>query len=211
VAVENDANVAVLGEARYGKGAGHRSCAFIGLGTGVGFGLVRDNKLYEGDTEFGHHVIDFRENAEQCTCIPEEQGGKKGCFEAYASATALIRDIKRAMMADRNSLMWQHCQGFIDTVTPKTAFDCAEQGDKTANAVVDNYVRAVGVGATNAVNSYDPEVLVIGGGVSNQGEKLIKPVQQFVSANKYPTGKDVKVLQAHEKAGLVGAASLVER
>ena len=128
--VSNDANVAALGEAMFGTGKDYRDVIFITLGTGVGGGVIIDNKLFEGylskGAELGHMVINV--DGELCGC------GRRGCMEAYCSATALIRDTKRAMQADKESAMWQYVGGDPEKVDGKTAFSCSKKGDgKTRN------------------------------------------------------------------------------
>ena len=133
VKITNDANAAALGENKFGGGKGHDSMVMITLGTGVGSGIVIDGKLFEGNkgagAELGHMVI--REGGEQCSC------GRRGCFEAYASATALIRDTRRAMEAHKDSKMWE--VGSLDAVDGKTAFTYLDT-DPYAKEVVDGYI-----------------------------------------------------------------------
>jgi len=150
----------------------------------------------------GHSVIVA--GGEQCTC------GRKGCLEAYASATALIRDTKRAMQNNPNSLMWEI--GSLDKVDGKTAFDYADK-DADAKAVVDNYIEKLGVGLTNIANEFRPEVIMLGGGVCAQGDNLIVPLQAFVDKEIYAgsKGPQVKLLIATlgNDAGLLGACALL--
>ena len=164
-----------------------------------------DGKLFEGTrsagAELGHAVI--MAGGEQCTC------GRKGCFEAYASATALIRDTKRAMEADKSSKMWEI--GGLDKVTGKTPFDYCDK-DATAKKVVDNYIMMLGTGLTNLANEFRPEAIILGGGVCAQGETLVKPLQAFLDREIFAgeKGPQVKLLIATlgNKAGLLGAAAL---
>ena len=175
------------------------------LGTGVGSGIVIDGKLFEGNrsagAELGHSVIVA--GGEQCTC------GRKGCLETYASATALIRDTKRAMQANKDSKMWEI--GALDNVTGKTAFDYKDV-DESAKQVVENYIEKLGVGITNVANEYRPEAIILGGGVCAQGDTLIKPLQEFLDREIYAgsKGPQVKLLTAtlENGAGLLGAAAL---
>ena len=131
----NDANAAALGESFAGAAKSYPSSVFITLGTGVGGGIILDNVLFEGNrsagAEIGHMVI--RMGGEKCTC------GRKGCFEAYASATALIRQTRNAMAKDKTSKLWEICPNPED-VNGKTAFDGMRAGDKTAEKVVKNYI-----------------------------------------------------------------------
>lgn len=205
VKIANDANVAALGEAKFGCGKEYNDTVMLTLGTGVGGGIIIDGKLFEGNrsagAELGHSVIVA--GGEQCTC------GRKGCLEAYASATALIRDTKRAMLADKNSKMWEI--GDIEKVTGKTAFDYMDI-DQSAKAVVDNYIEKLGTGLVNVANEFRPEAIMLGGGVCAQGDTLIKPLQAFVNKEIFAgdKGPQVKVITAMlgNSAGLLGAAAL---
>lgn len=205
VKIANDANVAALGETKFGCGKAYKNTVMLTLGTGVGSGIIIDGKLFEGNrsagAELGHSVIVA--GGEQCTC------GRKGCLEAYASATALIRDTKRAMLVDKESQMW--VIGDIEKVTGKTAFDY-RNCDKSAKIVVDNYIEKLGVGITNIANVFRPEAVILGGGVCAQGEKLIQPLQEFVDNEIFAgeKGPQVKILTARlgNSAGLLGAVAL---
>ena len=127
IKVSNDANVAALGETMFGVGRMYSNTIFITLGTGVGGGIIIDNKLYEGNeskgAELGHMVLVV--DGEQCTC------GRRGCMEAYCSASALIRETKNAMTAHPESDMWKFSRT-LDDVDGRTAFECSKQGDKAA-------------------------------------------------------------------------------
>lgn len=206
VKLGNDANVAALGETKFGSGKVYQNTVFVTLGTGVGGGVIIEGKLFEGvrsaGAELGHTVI--KAGGERCSC------GRRGCLEAYASATALIRDTKRAMQKNLNSKMW--ASGSLDKVTGKTAFDYYNT-DKTAKTVVDKYIKMLGVGLTNFANEFRPEAILLGGGVCAQGDSLIKPLQKIVNQEIFagPRGPQVQVLKAtlENDAGLLGAAALV--
>lgn len=205
VKLTNDANAAAWGEAKFGAGKKYKDSILITLGTGVGGGIVIDGKLFEGGnsagTEIGHTVI--VENGESCTC------GRKGCLEAYASATAIIRQTRNAMEANRNSAMWNTYT--LETVTGKTAFEYAET-DITAKSVVDNYVSHLACGITNLVNIFRPQVIMLGGGVSNQKENLTRPLQKILDKELFAgqSYAPVKIVTASlgNKAGAFGAAAL---
>ena len=205
VKLANDANVAALGETKFGCGKDYENTILITLGTGVGGGIVIDGKLFEGyrsaGAELGHAVLMV--GGEQCTC------GRKGCFEAYASATALIRDTKRAMQADISSKMWEI--GGLDKVTGKTPFDYYDT-DSSAKAVVDKYITMLGAGLTNLANEFRPEAIILGGGVCAQGDTLVKPLQEILDKEIFAgeKGPQVKLLIATlgNNAGLLGAAAL---
>ena len=205
VRIGNDANVAALGETKFGAGRAYRSTVMFTLGTGVGGGIVIDGKLFEGNrsagAELGHSVIVA--GGEPCTC------GRRGCLEAYASATALIRDTKRAMEAHPDSRMWEI--GALDAVTGKTAFDYAET-DAAAAEVVRNYIEKLGVGLTNACNELRPEAILLGGGVCAQGDALIKPLRELVEreiyGGRHGPAVDILVAELQNSAGILGAAAL---
>ena len=205
VKLANDANVAALGETKFGCGKAYDNTILVTLGTGVGGGIVIDGKLFEGyrsaGAELGHAVLMV--GGEQCTC------GRKGCFEAYASATALIRDTKRAMEADKSSKMWEI--GGLDEVTGKTPFDYYD-ADESAKAVVDRYITMLGAGLTNLANEFRPEAIILGGGVCAQGDALLKPLQAFLDREIFAgeKGPRVQLLIATlgNNAGLLGAAAL---
>ena len=206
VKIANDANVAALGEARFGCGKDYKTTVFLTLGTGVGGGIVIDGKLYEGNrsagAEMGHSVIVA--GGERCTC------GRRGCLEAYASATALIRDTKRAMEAHPESELWKI--GSIENVNGKTAFDYKDT-DPTARAVVDNYLEMLTVGIANIANELRPEAVILGGGVCAQGKALTEPLTRLLAREIYGAdrGPKVEILIATlgNSAGLLGAAALL--
>ena len=206
VKIANDANVATLAEVKFGAARNRRNVIMLTLGTGVGGGIVANGQLIEGNlsvgAELGHSVIAM--GGERCTC------GRRGCLEAYASATALIRDTKRAMQTHPDSKMWEI--GSLDAVTGKTAFDY-KNSDKYAKEVVDNYIGALATGITNFGNIFRPEVVLLGGGVCAQGDELIKPLQELVNREIFAgdAGPEVKVLIATlgNTAGTLGAASLL--
>ena len=208
VYIENDANAAALGEVMAGAARGASKSVCITLGTGVGGGIVLDGKIYSGSNyagaELGHMVIVV--DGEPCTC------GRYGCWETYASATALIRQTKAAMEADRDSLMWKQVSGDINKVDGRVCFEAAKQGDATAQAVVDQYVKYLACGLSNVINIFQPDILCVGGGVCNQGENLLAPVRKLIEDERYSkySAKQTKlcVAQLGNDAGIVGAACL---
>ncbi|MGN0467506.1 MAG: ROK family protein, partial [Acutalibacteraceae bacterium] len=207
--LENDANCAALGEALAGAGKGKRSFVAITLGTGVGSGYILDGKLVTGCNdaggEFGHFVINF--DGEMCNC------GRRGCWERYASATALVNQTKAAMEKDKDSLMWEKCDGKIENVSGRTAFDCMRQGDKTAKEVVDNYIKYVAIGTINVINALQPDLICFGGGISNEKENLLTPLRAYIDEFRYSryadTQTEVCSAVLGNDAGIIGAA-LVE-
>ena len=206
VKIGNDANVAALGEVKFGAARNYSSAIMITLGTGVGGGIVIDGKLVEGNlgagAELGHTVIVH--GGEQCSC------GRRGCFEAYSSATALIRDTRRAMEAHLDSKMWEI--GTLDAVNGKTVFDYAPV-DAYAKEVLDSYIEHLACGLINYANIFRPEVILLGGGVCAQGDNLIKPLQAIMDKEIYAGDKGPRVpiliAELENSAGLLGAAALL--
>ena len=204
--VTNDANAAALGESFCGAGKTHVNSVLVTLGTGVGGGIVSERRLFEGGysagVEIGHTVI--KVGGEKCTC------GRRGCFETYCSATALIRETKRAMLKDKNSKMWELCGGDLEKVDGKTAFDGKRAGDKTATRVVKKYTEYLAEGIANLANVFRPEAVLIGGGISAEGEYLLKPLRKVLDkkifgGNDY-AHVDVKIASLKNDAGICGAA-----
>ena len=207
VRLGNDADCAALGEIAGGSAQSVQSAVMITIGTGVGGGFIANRRIFDGwaggGTEPGHLTLVF--DGEDCGC------GKKGCFEAYASASALIRQTKAAMAANPHSLLWQTAQS-LDAVTAKTPFDAAELGDETAMAVLDQFLEYLACGIGGIVNLMRPEAVIIGGGVSAQGEVLLAPLREKL--NKYcyapeliPLPRVVTAALGND-AGIIGAALL---
>ncbi len=203
IAVENDANAAAYGEYAV-NGNGAESFVAITLGTGIGGGVVLNNQILRGCNgaggELGHISMVF--NGEPCTC------GKAGCWEAYASVTALIRQTKAAIEANPDSLMAKKAAE-EGKVSGRTAFDAAKAGDAAAQKVVDAYLTYAAEGIVSIINIFQPEVLVIGGGISREGDYLLKPIQEY--AKKYVYGApycrtELKIASLFNDAGIIGAA-----
>lgn len=208
VYLDNDANCAALGEAVAGAGKGVSGFVAITLGTGVGSGIIIDGKIVTGVNfaagEMGHMVITV--DGEQCNC------GRRGCWERYASATALIAQTKDAMRHNQNSLMWQLVNDNIDTVSGRTAFDAMKKGDVAAEKVVSRYIYYVSAGIINIINALQPEILCIGGGISHEGENLLAPIRKHVERERYSiyATKQTKICAAElgNDAGIIGSALL---
>ena len=206
--LENDANAAAYGEYVAGAGKGTNNFMMITLGTGVGGGIIFDGKLYSGSNyagaELGHVVISM--DGEMCSC------GRQGCWEAYASATALIRQTKQAMIKYPESIMWKLCGNDINAVNGLTAFEAMRQGDSAGKAVVDKYIYYIAVGIANNINIFQPDVICIGGGVSKEGDNLIIPIKEFVNGDNFARNIDkkaeIKTATLGNDAGIIGAAYL---
>lgn len=207
VFIENDANCAALGEAYAGCGNGAKDFVAVTLGTGVGSGVIIGGKIVNGVNyaggECGHMVIVV--DGEQCSC------GRKGCWEAYASATALIRQTKKAMEEYPDSLMHKLAKE-EGKVSGRTAFDAMRLGDIAGIKVVDDYIKYVACGLINIVNALQPEIICIGGGICNEGETLMKPLRRFAQSERYSIHSKIqtKIVKAElgNDAGVIGAALL---
>ena len=205
----NDADCAALGEAYAGATKEVSDSVMITIGTGIGGGIIINKKIYNGFNncggELGHIVI--VSGGEQCGC------GRKGCWEAYGSATALIRQTKAAIVANPESQLAKLVDGDVEKVDGKTAFDAMRAGCPVGMAVVEKYVEYFSTGITNIINIFQPEMLVIGGGVSREGQPLIDMIMKHVSAERYgetnglpKTTLCTAVLD--NDAGIIGAAAL---
>lgn len=207
--IGNDANVAALGEFMVIEDKNVENMIAITLGTGVGGGIIINKKIYEGFNgaagELGHFQMQV-DDGEQCTC------GRCGCWEAYASVTALIRQTKRAIEKNPDCEMAKSINGDINNVGGKTSFDFSKKGDKVANEVVDNYIRYIAEGIVSVINIFQPEVLVIGGAISKEGDYLLNPIKAKVGEQLYSRGltqqTDIRIAKLGNDAGIIGAALL---
>lgn len=208
--MDNDANCAALGEAKAGAGNGVNDFIAITLGTGVGSGVVTNGKILSGANyaaaEMGHMVIVV--DGVKCTC------GRHGCWESYASATALISQTREMMRHEQDSLMWGLCDDDINKVNGRTAFDGMRAGDAAAKKVVDRYIYYVACGLINAINIFQPEIICIGGGISHEGETLLEPLRRHIRRERYSmyskTQTRICVAKLGNDAGIIGAALLDE-
>lgn len=206
VYIENDANAAAIGEYIAGAGKDARIFVAVTLGTGVGSGIIINGNVFSGSNyaggELGHTCIEM--NGEMCKC------GNYGCWEAYASATALIRQTKYAMKRYPSSKMWELCQNRLEKVTGKTAFDAMRIGDEVGKMVVNTYCEYVAVGISNIINTFQPDIICIGGGIANQGDTLLEPVKKIANGNDHARSlkrkTDIRIAQLGNDAGVIGAA-----
>ena len=205
--LENDANCAAVGEWLCGAGRGTQQFIVVTLGTGVGGGLILNGKLYSGSGmvgEVGHMVI--QHGGAPCNC------GRRGCWEAYASATGLIRMTREAMEAHPESLL-HTVAAQNGCVEGRTAFDAAVQGDETALGLCRDYVSYLAAGVTNLINILQPKAVAIGGGVAAAPDGLLLiPLREIVERECYPrhTGQLPRIVRAElgNDAGIIGAALL---
>lgn len=205
--VENDANAAVIAEVAAGSAKGCNDALMITLGTGVGGGAYLGGKIYAGynyaGLEVGHMVV--RVNGKPCNC------GRKGCFERYAAATALIELTKEAMENNPDSALWKICPD-ISRVNAKTAFDGWRESDPVATEVVNTYIKDLARGVINLINIFQPEILTIGGGVSNEKDTLIALLKPYIDEEDYARNArertKIVIAKFRNDAGIIGAAML---
>ncbi|MBE5766292.1 MAG: ROK family protein [Clostridiales bacterium] len=204
---DNDATVAGLAESVAGVSAGVKNSVFITLGTGVGGAIIIDGKPYSGangvGSEVGHMITVI--DGEPCTC------GNSGCWERYASATAIIRMGREVAEKKPAGSIARAVGGDLSRITAKTIFDLAKEGDPDATELFNRYVYYLCVGIVNIINCVDPEVLVIGGGVSKAGDFLLNAVRAklpsmvFYKAMPYAR---IELATLGNDAGIIGAAML---
>ncbi len=207
VYLANDANAAAYAEALWGVGCGSSTLVALTLGTGVGGGIVINGRIWDGfngfAAEIGHMIIDA--GGRECAC------GKRGCLEAYCSATALIRESRRMMSLYRDSRMWELVGGDISRLDGRVPFDAAREGDYAANSVVNSFIESLACGVSNIINIFQPSVVCIGGGISGQGDALIVPLCDRVRRLSFghANGRtEVVAAKFKNDAGIIGAALL---
>ncbi len=201
--LENDGNCAAYGEYIAGAGKETNSFIMVTLGTGVGGGVIVSGRFVPF-AEIGHIIINF--NGEKCVC------GKNGCWETYASASALIKQTRKAMAEHPESVMWEICQKDLFAVTGKTAFDAMRMGDTTAGGVVSKYIEYISVGVSSLIDIFSPDMVCIGGGISKEGETLVAPVKKYIKAQYDELQSEcqtkIRTAQLGNDAGIIGAAFL---
>lgn len=210
VEMTNDANAAALGESTFGSGKDYENVVMLTLGTGVGSGIILNKKIYDGNlhqgAEIGHMVI--KTNGRKCGC------GRRGCLEAYASATALIKIAEEELKKNKDTLMHEIAKdmGKIDARIP---FIAAKKGDKVGVRIIRNYVRDLSEGILNICNIFRPEAVILSGGVANEGEYLLEKIRIYLKKNNYGMINspfvDVRQAVLGYDSGKIGAACLVLR
>ena len=207
IKIANDANAAAYGEAVAGAARGSANSIMVTLGTGVGGGIILDNKIFTGFNhgagEIGHIVIEI--DGAQCGC------GRKGCWEAYSSATALIRmtkeKIEECEKTGRYTVMSR-----AEHISGRTACDAMRAGDEAAKEVYDKYVKYLATGIANLINIFQPEIISLGGGVSNEGQSLIDALMPIINKEQYGTGflttAKIRIAELGNDAGMIGAAMM---
>jgi glucokinase len=206
VEIGNDANLAALGEQRWGAARGVADMAYITLSTGVGAGVILNNQLVLGlhglATEVGHTVMDL--NADWT------HAGVPGSFEGLASGTAIGRLAQQKLRKGHSSRMLELAGGDISAVSAKEVSDAAQQGDSLALEIVACVARAIGLGFVNVFHLFDPAVIVVGGSVSLMGDILFEPIRQTVQQYVMPPYRGRPIVRAAlgDDSGLLGAAAL---
>ena len=209
VRVDNDANLAALGEYLL-SGSDVRSFVMVTLGTGIGAGIILDGNIYRGinfaEGELGHMSIAF--DGRRCNC------GRRGCFEAYASASALMGQIKRQMGRERDSLLWKLTEGNKKNINGKKFFQAVEQKDNVACKILDRYTDYLAEGLINIINILQPEELVIGGGISGAWELFLPQTKEKIAQKVYSResekNTEIRAARFGNDAGIIGAAALCE-
>ena len=205
----NDANCAAIGEYFAGAAKSSNNAVVVTIGTGLGGGLVVDGKLLTGfanaGMEVGHMII--HPNGMMCGC------GQRGCWEQYGSATALIRLTRIEMERNKDTKLWEVCEFDKKNITGRTAFQAARLGDAAAQRVLAQYLEGLSIGLINLVNILQPEIICLGGGVSNaEDDLLLDPLRKLVAQGVFDKHVPVRLEKASlgNDAGIVGAALLCE-
>ncbi len=204
--ISNDAAAAALGEYRFGAGKGYDNVVLITIGTGVGCGIILDGKIIPSNSsavgELSHTVVNV--GGRKCTC------GNRGCLEAYCSMTALYKDVKREMQKNKNSKMWQKLN--LNDIDGREFFNLLGK-DESADKVFKRFITYLQIGVLNVANLLRPDVIIIGGGVSAQGDVIINPLNKHLKENtfakEYTASIPVVKATNGNDAGILGAAALV--
>lgn len=208
--IDNDANIAALGEMWKGAGNGAKDLVCVTLGTGVGGGIIANGALVHGVSgaagEIGHITV-VPENGAPCNC------GKKGCLETVASATGIVRLAEEALAQYTGKSMLHDKMGNNEKLSSKDIFDCAQEGDQLAEEIIQQVSRYLGLGLANIANGLNPEKIIIGGGVSQAGSQLLNPVREWFRKYTFPRVREsteIDIATLGNDAGVIGAAWLVK-
>ncbi len=206
--IENDANAAAYGEYVAGIGKDYKSFVAITIGTGIGSGIIMDNKIFSGTyhagAELGHTVI--RADGRPCPC------GRHGCWDVYSSATALIYEAKQMIKKYPESLIFEFAQNNIEHISPEIVFKAYHQKDPYAYELIKSYIHNLAIGIVNVINTFQPEAIALGGGISNQKEALLNLLNEEIynEMGKAASGLKTKLVicQLGNDAGIIGAGML---
>lgn len=206
VFLDNDANAAALGEHRFGAGRGVANMVYLTISTGVGGGIIIENRLYQGVNgnagEIGHMSVDFR--GRPCNC------GSRGCLEAYASGTNIAARAREAVLAGRPSVLTT-LAGEPAKITGETVWEAIQQGDALARQVWDETMEILGTGITNVIHIFNPSLVVLGGGITNFGDLLFEPLRRIAQERVMgPLAQVVQIVPAQlgGQVGVLGAAAV---
>lgn len=207
IRISNDANVAALGEYHFGKGKDYQNIVFVTLGTGIGGGIIIDGHMLEGKNgagaEIGHMVIST--NGHLCNC------GRRGCFETYASANALIRNARVAMINNQSSLLWKKIDS-PEKLDGVVFFDTLEENDKVCKVIFEQYLEDLAEGLTNLANIFRPDAIILGGGISYRGDALMNPLQErlakMIYGGQWNAKVELMISTLKNDAGLFGAYAM---
>ena len=205
--LDNDANIIALGEAKYGAAKGSKSSVTVALGTGIGGGIYIDGKLVSGAKGAGGEVGHMKivKEGRLCGC------GQRGCFEAYASATGLIREAVSRLTVNKQNLLYKMIDGDLMKLEAKDIFDAAREGDAFSLELVDYEAEYLALGIANILNIINPEVVVLGGGVALAGDILLNPMREKMVKYALPvTLEELQIVQGvlGNEAGIKGAVGL---
>jgi glucokinase len=205
--LDNDANAAALGEHRFGAGQGTTHMIYVTVGTGIGGGLILDGRLYHGDSgiagEIGHTTI--LPDGPRCGC------GNRGCLEALASGTAIAREARERVARGVPTLICDLAQGDSERITARLVAEAARQGDRVAGEILSEAMEYLGIGMANLVNLFNPQVIVIGGGLANVGELLFAAARRVIDQRAFDAAAQaVRLVPAElgDNAGVLGAAAV---
>lgn len=207
VKIENDATVAALAELHIGSMKGRKTGILLTLGTGLGGGIIINEKVFSGahgiGSEMGHIIVG--ENFYDCNC------GNNGCLETFASATAIIKYAQKLITDGKDSVILEKAKNDIDRVTARMVFEAYGENDEVAKLVINRFIKYLGIGIANLVNAFDPDVFALGGGVSKSFDLFIDDlrleVSKYVIFKDVPYGDIVPATLGND-AGIVGAAML---
>ena len=206
--IHNDVNLATAAEVKFGSGKGYKNAVMLTLGTGVGAGIIIDGNMYLGNqgmgAEIGHMVLEL--NGTQCNC------GRKGCFQAYASALALKKQAMEKVAQNPQSSLFEAVGGDLDKINGEYIYKEFLKGDKTTCEVVDKYIEYLSEGILSICNIFRPEVILLGGGISNWGDVLTDKIKEYCNKEFYGYKNapivDIKIATLKNDAGILGCKAV---
>lgn len=206
--LHNDCTLAALGEHRFGGGVGVDNLVYVGLGTGIGGGIIIGGEIYSGASgaagEVGHMIIDV--NGPTCTC------GSNGCWECFASGRAVAEEAGRQFESGMPTAIRRHAGGDVSKVTAETVLQAAQDGDYVASELISRTARYLGLGLVNLVNIFNPELIIIGGGLANMGSLLLDPAVEVVNERAFRVSSQavrIELTMLGGDAAALGAVALV--